>query len=157
MVPLPSPSSWAGAGGMVWVFRRTMKKQRYGFNVPLSMDMTVHSMRWPSSCNEQGRISEAISWYAQAADNGNQFASYQLGKLYLSGDGVPKDIPKAVAYLTDAAEQNNSQAQYVLGKLYLLGHVVEQDKEMAAQWFTLAVPQGHEYAQFFSCAHRAAA
>ena len=99
--------------------------------------------------HEQGRTSEAISWYKQAAEGGNPFASYQFGKLYLAGEGVPKDVSKAVECLTEAAEQGNSQSQYILGKLYLLGNEVEQDREVAVQWLTLVAAQGNEYAQFF--------
>ena len=99
--------------------------------------------------HQQGRIGEAVPWYERAADGGNQFACYQLGKLYLVGAGVPKDVSRAVEYFTDAAEQDNPQAQYILGKLYLLGRDVDQDKEMAAQWFSAAADQDLEYAQFF--------
>ncbi len=97
----------------------------------------------------QRRIIEAIPWYEQAAENGNPFASYQLGKLYLSGEDVPKDVTKAVKYLTDAAEQDCAQAQYILGKLYLLGQDMEQDYTKAEHWLTQAAGQGHAYAQFF--------
>ena len=72
-----------------------------------------------------------------AAEAGNQFAN-QPGKLYLSGEGVSKDIAKVLEYLADAAEQGCPQVQYILGKLYLLGKDIEQDKEAAAQWLTLA-------------------
>ena len=98
---------------------------------------------------EQGKIGEAIPWYEQSADGGNQFATYQLGKLYLTGEDVPKDVTRAMDYLTDAAEQDNPQAQYILGKLYLLGKDINQDQEMTEQWFAAAADQGHEYAQFF--------
>ena len=99
--------------------------------------------------HQQSRVDEAIPWYEQVAESGNPFAAYQLGKLYLTGGGVPKDVAKAVEYLTDAAEQDNPQAQYILGKLYLLGKDVDQDQEMAEQWLTEAADQGHEYARFF--------
>ena len=99
--------------------------------------------------HQQGRIAEAIPWYEQAAEGENPFAGYQLGKLYLSGEDVPKDVTKAVKYLTDAAEQDCAQAQYLLGKLCLLGQEVEQDYSIAEYWFTQAAEQGHEYAQFF--------
>lgn len=85
----------------------------------------------------------------QEAEGGNQFASYQLGKLYLQDTQVEKNPAQAVEYLTDAAEQGCSQAQYLLGKLYLLGQDVEQDYAAAEYWFTQAASQGHEYAQFF--------
>ena len=97
----------------------------------------------------QGWISEAIPWYEQAAGGGNQFASYQLGKLYLQSTQVEKNPAKAVECLTDTAEQGCVQAQYLLGKLYLLGQNVERDYVMAAYWLTQAASQGHEYAQFF--------
>ena len=87
--------------------------------------------------------------YEQAAEGGNQFAGYQLGKLYLQSTQVEKNPAKAVECLTDAAEQNCAQAQYLLGKLYLLGQDVEQDFAAAEYWFTQAASQGHEYAQFF--------
>ena len=45
---------------------------------------------------------------------------YQLGKLYLTNENIPKDVIRAVDYLTGAAEQDNQQAQYILGKPYLL-------------------------------------
>ena len=103
--------------------------------------------------HEQGRIAEAVPWYEQSAGGGDQYASYQLGKLYLNlaGEDAPKDVPKAVGYLTAAAEQGSALAQYVLGKLYLLGQgaEVEQDYAIAERWLTLAADQGHEYAQFF--------
>ena len=82
-------------------------------------------------------------------EGGNQFASYQLGKLYLQGTQAEKDIDKSVAHLADAAEQGFSQAQYLLGKLYLLGQGVEQDYAIAEYWLTQAAGQGHEYARFF--------
>ena len=98
---------------------------------------------------EQGRIGEAIPWYEQAAENGNPFAGYRLGKLYLQSPQVETDTDRAVEYLTNAAEQDCAQAQYILGKLYLLGRDVEQDSTMAEYWLAQAARQGHEYAQFF--------
>ena len=98
---------------------------------------------------EQGRISEALPWYEQAAEGGDQFAGDQLGKLYLTGESVPKDAAKAVEHFTNAAGQGSAQAQYILGKLYLLGQDVEQDYAIAEHWLTQAANQGHEYAQFF--------
>lgn len=44
-----------------------------------------------------------------------------LGKLYLTGESVTKDVAKALEYLTAAVGQENPFAQYTLGKLHLLG------------------------------------
>ena len=90
-----------------------------------------------------------MSWYEKAAAQGNSWAAYRLGKLYLGGKDVPKDVPRAVDYLTDSAEQGNQYAQYTLGKLYLAGQDVQQDRGRAWQWFSQSASQGNEYAAFF--------
>ena len=97
----------------------------------------------------QNRMDEAVSWYEKATAQGNACAAYCLGKLYLEGKDVPKDIPKAVAYLTDSAEHGNQYAQYILGKLYLTGQGVKQDREQAWAYFYESAEQGNEYADFF--------
>ena len=94
----------------------------------------------------QHRMDEAVSWYEKAAAQEN---SYRLGKLYLEGKDVPKDVPKAVAYLTESAQQGNQYAQYALGKLYLTGQGVKQDREQAWTYFYESAEQGNEYAAFF--------
>ncbi|OUQ75596.1 MobP3 family relaxase [Flavonifractor sp. An100] len=97
----------------------------------------------------QNRMDEAVSWYEKAAAQENTCAAYRLGKLYLEGKDVPKDVQKAVAYLTDSAEHGNQYAQYALGKLYLTGQNVKQDREQAWAYFYESAEQGNEYAAFF--------
>ncbi len=98
---------------------------------------------------EQTRINEAISWYGKSAAQGNQYAQYRLGKLYLAGEDVPKNVDRAVEYLTASAEQGNQYAQYALGKLYLMGRDIAMDEEVACKWLTASADQGNQYAQFF--------
>ena len=97
----------------------------------------------------QKRMEEAVTWYEKAAAQGNPAAAYRLGKLYLQGELVSKDVPKALGYLTTSAKQGSSFAQYILGKLYLMGKDVEQDREKAYRWFEMAAEQGNLYARFF--------
>ena len=97
---------------------------------------------------EQGRMDEAMVCYKQAADAENQTAQYHLGKMYLQGNMIPKDITKAERYLTAAAEQGSQYAQYALGKLYLAGDEIIQDKEQATYWLTQSAAQWNQYAQF---------
>jgi hypothetical protein len=96
----------------------------------------------------QKRTAEALEWLDRATIHGSQFASYRMGKLYLLGDDVPKDVEKALEYLRHSADAGNQYAQYALGKLHLLGQEVPQDKEQARAWLTAAAAQGNEYAQF---------
>ena len=97
----------------------------------------------------QKRAEEAVTWYEKAAAQGNPAAAYRLGKLYLQGELVSKDVPKALEYLTASARQGSPFAQYILGKLYLMGKDVEQDREKAYRWFEMAAEQGNPYARFF--------
>ena len=72
-----------------------------------------------------------------------QYAAYRLGKLYLQGEQVPKDVPRAVEYLSSSRpELGNQYAQYTLGKLYLAGEDVAQDREQAYSWFRQAAAAG---------------
>ena len=90
-----------------------------------------------------------MSWYEKAAAQGDPYAAYRLGKLYLMGKDVPKDSAKALEYLNASARQGSQYAQYTLGKLYLTGEGVAQDREQAYRWFQASASQGNEYAQFF--------
>ena len=92
---------------------------------------------------------EAAACYEKAAAQGNPAAAYRLGKLYLQGELVPKDVPKALEYLTASAKEDSPFAQYTLGKLYLMGKDVERDLEEAYRWFEMSAGQGNPYAQFF--------
>ena len=92
----------------------------------------------------------ALSWLEKAAEHGNPFAKYQLGKLLLTGaGGVPKDAERAVELLTECAEAGNQFAQYTLGKAYLLGGDIPQDQEQAVHWLGLSAEQGNQYAKYY--------
>ncbi|MCI8870977.1 MAG: sel1 repeat family protein [Lawsonibacter sp.] len=92
----------------------------------------------------------ARPWLEKAAQGGNPFAKYQLGKLLLSGTGtVPKDVERALELLTGCAGDGDQYAQYTLGKAYLLGQDIPQDREQAVRWLKLSAEQGNQYAQYF--------
>lgn len=58
-----------------------------------------------------------ISYFEQSAEQGNQYAQYMLGKLYLCGRDVPRDKEKAISYLQASAAQGNIYAQFFLDHL----------------------------------------
>ena len=93
---------------------------------------------------------EAARWLEKAAQGGNPFAKYQMGKLLLTGaDGVSKDVERALELLTECADEGNQYAQYTLGKAYLLGGDIPQDQEQAVHWLKLSAEQGNQYARFY--------
>lgn len=83
----------------------------------------------------------------RAADAGNVYAQYRLGKWYLTEEC--KDISKAVFYLTKAVSQNSDMAAYQLGKLYLSGEGIPKNVERALFYMQLSAYAGNQYAQYF--------
>ena len=59
-------------------------------------------------------MERALRWLSVSAEQGNQFAQYALGKLFLLGRDIPQDKDAAVRWFTQAAEQGNEYAQYFL-------------------------------------------
>lgn len=57
-----------------------------------------------------------------ASENGNDYAEYQLGKIYLYGKDVPRDIDKAMHYLHLAAEQGNQYAAQLIHSIRVNGN-----------------------------------
>ena len=93
-------------------------------------------------------LEQAIKHFSNAADQGNQFAQYTLGKIYLKGNEVPKDIEKALSFLNASANQGNQFAQYTLGKLYLDGTEVPKDIEKALSFLNASANQENQFAQY---------
>ena len=98
--------------------------------------------------NGTGDSEQAVKWIRKAAEAGKTDARYMLGKLYLEGTYVEKNIERAVQLFRQSAEQGHEYAQYHLGKLYLIGEAVSKDIEQAISYFEQSVEQGNQYAQY---------
>ncbi|MBQ9868835.1 MAG: SEL1-like repeat protein [Ruminococcus sp.] len=86
-------------------------------------------------------IDAAIKNYSFSADNGNEFAQYAVGRLYLTDDHFNSEL--AEKYLKLSAEQGNSYGQLGLGILYnRLGN-----KKLSDYWIRQAADNGNEFAQ----------
>lgn len=89
-----------------------------------------------------------MKWFRSAAELGNEYAAYQMGRLLLLGEEIPKDVEAAMKWLNLSAEKGNPYAQYALGKLYLCGRDVSRDREKAVEYLTASAAQGNLYAGF---------
>jgi TPR repeat protein len=74
---------------------------------------------------------------------GNAEAQYRLARLYLSGDGVEKNVGLAVNWLAAAAKKQHVASQATLGELLWRGEEVRQRRARGLALITLA----HENAQ----------
>ena len=100
----------------------------------------------PEQAPDHEKIRKAAAWLSEAAEQGNSFADYALGKLF--GDGVllAKDMEKAFFHLGRAAEAGNVYAQYRLGRWYLTEEY--KDIRKAVRYLTLAADQNNDLATY---------
>lgn len=107
---------------------------------------------WAKACmdknGENYNPEFAVKLFTEAANCGITVAKYKLGKLFLSGDGVEKDIAKAVEWLKQSAAGENEFAEYALGRLYLQGKEIEKDTITAEKYLLKAVSRGNKYAAY---------
>lgn len=95
-------------------------------------------------------IQKAVELFTLAAKQGNSFAAFALGKMYLSDDpALSRNVAAALKWITNAAEHGNQFAQYYLGKLLLKGtDDISQDTNSALRWLLASVEQGNVHAEY---------
>ncbi len=91
----------------------------------------------------------ALREFKTVAAAGDQNAQYNVGLMYLKGQGVPEDPQEASRWFQRAAMQGQVEAQSFLGALHADGQGVPQNYALAAHWLTRAADAGHPAAQNF--------
>lgn len=91
---------------------------------------------------------KAVELLVESAEYGNSIAKYKLGKMYLLGLDVPKNITAAVVWLEDAIEDGNEYAEYLLGKTLLRSEDVDPDYERGEELLRTAADKGNPYALY---------
>ena len=81
---------------------------------------------------------EAAKWYRKAADHGDHDAEVLLGKMYATGQGLPRDYTEAVNWFRKAAMQGDPEAQLSLAAMYAGGQGVARDFVQAYAWANMA-------------------
>ena len=61
----------------------------------------------------------ALKQFTTLAENGDANAQLFLGKMYMTGQGAPKDSEQALHWLKASAVQGNADAQFFVGAMYL--------------------------------------
>jgi hypothetical protein len=87
----------------------------------------------------------AVQEFSALADKGNAEAQLILGKMYMMGQGVPKDPEQANKWLKASAAQGNADAEFFLGAMYLLP---KKDIAEGVKWLRLSAEQGMQDAQY---------
>jgi len=96
---------------------------------------------------QHGDYITALQHWRPLARHGDGCAQYNIGFIYASGHGVPRDYSEAAKWYLKAAEQGYAIAQNKLAFMYVRGHGMEQNDDAAVAWWRRAAEQGHAEAQ----------
>ena len=100
---------------------------------------------------------KAMPLLLMEARRGNGYASYDLGRLYLLGQGCEEDEEEAQRWFRDALEafqtaemeaEKKGYLRYRIGKCHAYGHGTAQNYEESAKWFCQAVEAGNPFAAY---------
>ena len=91
---------------------------------------------------------KAVEYLTKSAKQGYTVAKYMLGKLYLRGEDVPKQMLHALHWLESAVKDDNQYAEYLLGKVLLKGEDIERDIERAESLLRRSSEQDNKYAAY---------
>lgn len=97
---------------------------------------------------EQRDFPAAAAAFRKAAEQGKSDAQFNLGLMYLKGEGVAQNYVEAKALFEKAALQNNVRAQVNLARMYAKAKGVAPNYGMAVYWFDKAAALGYADAQY---------
>lgn len=87
----------------------------------------------------------AHDWLVKAAENGNARAMSNLGGLYATGNGVPRDQALSLLWYDRAARAGHGKAAATLGVMYGTGQDAPKDLDRARQYFKLSEEAGFDW------------
>ena len=108
---------------------------------------------WLAACGrkpvaETPRLSHGqIKEWESAAEKGDAYDKYNVGRMYRDGEGMPKDLTNSVVWFRKSAEGGYAKGQYHLAIAYQGGEGVGKSAEEAAKWFEKSSEQGYAKAQ----------
>ncbi|MBI3774605.1 MAG: SEL1-like repeat protein [Gammaproteobacteria bacterium] len=82
------------------------------------------------------------------ANDGYAKAQANLGWMYQTGKGMPKDLKKAVEWYLKAAKQDHVIAKNNLGVMHENGWGTKKNLKRAAYWYREAASTGYSYGQY---------
>ena len=124
-----------------------MLSNRHLFAVRVSTIVLLTMFVLTGCGQEDPPENKALQELIEKAAQGDVDAPHDLGEMYRTGEGVPKDNEEAVRWYRLAAEQGLAKAQANLGVMYDNGWGVLQNHEEGVRWYRKAAEQGNEISQ----------
>lgn len=106
---------------------------------------------------EKPDFQKAMPLLLLEANRGNGYACYDLGRMYLLGQGCEEDEEEAQRWFRDALEafqtaeassEKKGYLRYRIGKCHAYGHGTQQNYEVSARWFKQAVDENNPFAAY---------
>ena len=97
---------------------------------------------------QHGEYLQAFRQLDPLAIGGDPVAQYMVARMYLAGQGVPRDAADGLRWLRKAAHSGLASAEYQLAARYQFGIDLPQDYARAAAWYRKAADRGFAAAQF---------
>lgn len=89
-----------------------------------------------------------LEYLKAAAENGNIWAMYCLGKELLLGENLSKDVSKGFDWLVKAMNNGNQHAKFLLAKEYLSGENLPRYPDIAVRLLEELSADNFEYAEY---------
>jgi len=112
--------------------------------LPPSTPATAGTFEDGSAAFNRGDYATALRIFRPLADRGDGYAQYDLGLMYLNGQGVSQNYSEAMKWFRLAADQGHAFAENSLGYMYFNGRGMPQNYVNAYIWFSLAAAQGDQ-------------
>jgi uncharacterized protein len=93
--------------------------------------------------NPEPNFPEALRWLSKASAQGFAAAEGNMGNLYASGHGVPKDAKKAVRWYQLSTKHGDLEGQYNLARAYQLGVGVSKNPKQAVALYKQSIDRGY--------------
>lgn len=101
-----------------------------------------------NSKSESFDVKSGLAYLNKSAELGYEYALYKLGKFYIDGEYVNKNLHKAEKLLSKASDMNNCYAQYRLAKLYLDNNSDLFDTAKGLDLLHKSANNGYKYALY---------
>lgn len=92
--------------------------------------------------------SKAFEYFKLAAEQFHTNATYNLGLMYLSGNGCTKNIEKGLKELMMASTLGSLKAQIKVADAYYFGEITAKNVELAYEFYLMAAENGDPYAMY---------
>lgn len=89
---------------------------------------------------------KAFALFLQAAENGDAWGMYNVGRAYRDGEGTLQNMEEAFRWIKKAAQKSIVDAMFETGKMCYRGEGTEQDAVQAFAWCKKAAEEGHVWA-----------